>query len=257
MPVGFSSPYHTHTREDESFYVLDGEMAFVVDGEWHRAKAGSFVFGPRNLAHGFKVLGNRPARMLLLASPGGFERFVLELAEPLGTPAGPPDMAKVMEAAARFGMEVHGPLPEEPADFLAEGASSDAKTQTHRWITAFNTRDWETERAMRTEDFKATLSGSPEPLNNEEWSGFLQGFAAAFPDSLITVEEYVAERDTVVARWTLTGTHQGGFQGIPATGRAVTFMGIEINHMKDGRCASHVAQFDLMNLMRQIGAQPA
>ena len=96
--------------------MLDGEIAFVVDGEWHRAKVGTFVFGPRNLAHGFKVMGNKPARMLLMALPGGFDRFVLELAGPLEEPAGPPDMAKVMETAARFGMEIHRPLPEEPED---------------------------------------------------------------------------------------------------------------------------------------------
>jgi len=257
MPVGFSSPYHTHTREDESFYVLDGEMAFVVDGEWHRAKAGTFVFGPRHLPHGFKVVGNRPARMLLLASPAGFDRFVLELAGPLEEPAGPPDMAKVMETAARFGIKIHGPLPEEPEDFMSEGSASDVKAQTHRWIEAFNARDWETERAMRTEDFKATLSGTPEPLNSEAWSAFIHGFTAAFPDALITVGECVAERDTVVVRWTLTGTHQGTFQRIPATGRTVKFEGIEINRMKDGRCASHVAQFDLVNLLGQIGAFPA
>lgn len=258
MPVGFSSPYHTHTREDESFYVLEGEMAFVVDGVWHRAKAGTFVFGPRNLPHGFKVVGNAPARMLLLASPAGFDRFILELARPLEEPAGPPDMAKVMEAATRFGMTIHGPLPEEePEQSTADSPANDPKTQTYRWIEAFNARDWENERALRTDGFQAALSGTPEPLNNEAWSAFLHSFTTAFPDALITVEECVAERNTVVARWTLTGTHQGNFQGIPATGRAIKFAGIEVNRMEDGKCASHIAQFDLMSLLGQIGAIPA
>jgi hypothetical protein len=57
------------------------------------------------------VLGDAPARMLLLCAPGGFERFVLELSEP--TPA-PPDMAKIMTVAAQYQIQVHGPLPEAP-----------------------------------------------------------------------------------------------------------------------------------------------
>ena len=42
MPVGFASPYHTHRREDESFYVLEGEIAFLCDGKWLRASTGAF-----------------------------------------------------------------------------------------------------------------------------------------------------------------------------------------------------------------------
>jgi len=110
MPPGFASPYHTHHLEDEAFYVVDGEMAFVCGGNWVRAKAGTFVFGPRGIAHGFKVVGDAPARMLLICTPGGFEQFVVDLSEP--APA-PPDMAKVATVAAKYKIDIHGPLPEE------------------------------------------------------------------------------------------------------------------------------------------------
>src|SRR5690242_4531832 len=76
MPVGLASPYHVHRNEDEAFYVLDGELAVVVDGEWLTAGPGTYVYGPRNIPHGFKVVGTTPARMLLLCAPAGFERFV-------------------------------------------------------------------------------------------------------------------------------------------------------------------------------------
>ena len=111
MPPGFASPYHTHDLEDEAFYVVEGNMAFVCGGNWVRAKAGTFVFGPRGIAHGFKVVGEAPARMLLLCTPGGFEQFVVDLSEP--APA-PPDMAKLVTVAAKYKIDVHGPLPEEP-----------------------------------------------------------------------------------------------------------------------------------------------
>ena len=109
MPPGFASPYHTHQLEDEAFYVVAGNMAFVCDGQWTIAGPGTFVFGPRGLAHGFKVLGDQPAHMLLICSPGGFEQFVVELSEP--APA-PPDMAKLVAVAAKYHIEVHGPLPD-------------------------------------------------------------------------------------------------------------------------------------------------
>jgi quercetin dioxygenase-like cupin family protein len=111
MPPGFASPYHTHHVEDEAFYVIEGDMAFVCGGNWVRAKAGTFVFGPRGIAHGFKVVGDTPARMLLLCTPGGFEQFVADLSEP--APA-PPDMAKLVTVAAKYKIDIHGPLPEEP-----------------------------------------------------------------------------------------------------------------------------------------------
>jgi steroid delta-isomerase-like uncharacterized protein len=252
MPVGFASPYHTHSSEDESFYVLEGEVAFVLEGKWQRGGAGAFLFLPRGRAHGFKVV-NGPAKMLLMATPGGFESFMMELARPMDEPVGPPDMAKLMEAAARFGIEIHGPLPEEPEGFARE-AVADLKALNHLWINAFNARDWETERAVRADEFRAILSGAPQPLDNEGWSGFMREFTAAFPDSRITIEDCVAEGDRVVSRWSLTGTHEGAFQGIPATGRAIQFAGIEFNRVKDGRFVEHVSQFDLASLLGQLGA---
>ena len=114
MPPGVASPYHTHHLEDEAFYVLEGEMAFVCDGKWLTAGPGDFVFGPRNVPHGFKVQGPGLARMLLLCAPGGFERFVVELSEPAGTPPSPPDMAKLVAVAAKYSIDILGPLPQQP-----------------------------------------------------------------------------------------------------------------------------------------------
>ena len=117
MPVGFASPYHTHHLEDECFYVLEGEIGFVCGGKWLKAGPGAFVYGPREIAHGFKVIGNLPARILLMCTPAGFERFMLDQATPIDQPPSPPDMAKLMTLAARHEIDIHGPLPDSPADF--------------------------------------------------------------------------------------------------------------------------------------------
>ena len=114
MPVGFASPYHKHHREDEAFYVIEGEMAFVCGEKWLKGGPGTYVFGPREIAHGFKVIGNWPARMLLMCAPGGFEKFVLELGQPASAPPGPPDFGKLAAVAAKYEIDLLGPLPESP-----------------------------------------------------------------------------------------------------------------------------------------------
>lgn len=113
IPPGFASPYHVHHREDEAFYVIDGEVAFVLDGKWKRVGPGAFVYGPREIPHGFKTVGDAPVRMLILCAPGGFENFILELAEPLDSPMRVPDMQALIAAAAHAGIDILGPLPEE------------------------------------------------------------------------------------------------------------------------------------------------
>jgi mannose-6-phosphate isomerase-like protein (cupin superfamily) len=117
IPPGYSSPYHTHRNEDEIFYVLEGEVGFVLDGVWSKAGSDTCVFGPRHIAHGFQVVGTLPARMLLMTTPATFEQFVNELSSPADAPAAPPDLGKIVEVAGRYGIDIHGPLPEMPASF--------------------------------------------------------------------------------------------------------------------------------------------
>lgn len=256
MPPGFASPYHTHHLEDEAFYVLEGELAVVCGGKWIKAGPGAYVYGPREIPHGFKVIGNVPARMLLLCSPGGFEHFVRDQATDMTAPPAPPDMARMMELAARHKIDIHGPLPEEPEGFGdRKKPAADLKSVNLRWIQAFNDRDWNTESSARTPDFRAYISGASEPLDNRGWSGFMNAFTAAFPDSRISVDGCITEGDAVATRWTLTGTHtHAAFQGIPANGRAVKFTGIEYNRVVDGRIAEHWSMFDNVGLLRQLGA---
>jgi len=113
-PAGLGSPYHMHHNEDEIFYILEGEATFISGDRVIKAAAGSYVFLPRNIPHGFRT--NVPTRLLLLTTPAGFEQFVIEMSEPAKElalpPAGPPDMEKLMTLAAKYSLEILGPLPE-------------------------------------------------------------------------------------------------------------------------------------------------
>jgi quercetin dioxygenase-like cupin family protein len=115
-PVGEGSPYHVHRAEEETFYVLDGQLEFISGERRLTGGPGSYVFLPRNIPHGFRVVGTSPARFLILTTPGGFEGFVMEMGQPasaLTLPAPmPPDLDKLIAVAAKYRIEVLGPLPE-------------------------------------------------------------------------------------------------------------------------------------------------
>ena len=76
---------HIHRVTDEAFYVLEGTFGFQVGEETVEGSAGAFVFAPKGIVHAFWNQGPSPARMLLMMSPPGFERYLEELAEGLAT----------------------------------------------------------------------------------------------------------------------------------------------------------------------------
>lgn len=81
-------------------------------------------------------------------------------------------------------------------------------------------------------------------------------YRAAFPDLRITVDELLATGDTVIARWTATGTNQGPFNGMPATGKKGTVTGIEVVHFANGKAVESFINWDTFGLMRQLGLIP-
>jgi quercetin dioxygenase-like cupin family protein len=115
-PAGFAPPLHLHRDEDEAFYVLEGEITVTCGSKRWSAKPGSFCMLPRGIVHGFSVSGESSARILQLTLPAGFERFALEAGEPASTleipPPGRPDIPKLLQAAAKYGLEISGPEPE-------------------------------------------------------------------------------------------------------------------------------------------------
>ena len=114
LPHRSSPPLHVHHGDDEAWFVLDGSVTFQVGDTSWTAEAGAFAWAPRGLPHTFRV-DSPTARLLGLAVPGGFDRFVLATGRPAASathpppPEGPPDMARLIDAAREHGMEVLGP----------------------------------------------------------------------------------------------------------------------------------------------------
>ncbi|MHC1558973.1 cupin domain-containing protein [Actinomycetospora sp. C-140] len=113
---GYSSPLHRHTRDEETFLVLDGELRVEVDGAASAAGPGTAAVLPRNLPHAFVVVSPE-ARFLTIHTPAGFDAFTLAVGQEavsLDAPpadAPPPDPAELTRVAARFGLEILGPPP--------------------------------------------------------------------------------------------------------------------------------------------------
>ena len=78
---GAEAPLHVHHRDDEGFWILEGDVTIYVGDETIHASAGDYVFGPRDIPHRFTV-GPRGCRMLFIMIPGGFEELVRATSEP-------------------------------------------------------------------------------------------------------------------------------------------------------------------------------
>ncbi len=111
IPAGFESPWHMHRSEDESFYVLEGQMSVILGGERRLLQAGDCAFGPRGIPHGFRIEGDGPARILLMTTGSDFADFIAETSVPTDAPPAAPDMALLMAAAERHNITILGPLP--------------------------------------------------------------------------------------------------------------------------------------------------
>lgn len=81
-------------------------------------------------------------------------------------------------------------------------------------------------------------------------------FVTAFPDLRFTIEDAVAENEKLVVAWTISGTHQGAFMGIPATNKKVSVEGITINHIVNGKIMDSYVSWDALGMIQQMGAAP-
>jgi mannose-6-phosphate isomerase-like protein (cupin superfamily) len=112
---GGGAPPHVHSREEEGFYILEGEITFTINGERVVATAGMFANMPVGTPHSFKNESNRPARMLISVAPAGLEKMFFEVGVPLAegaTTALPPtkeEVEKLLAIAPKYGVEIKVP----------------------------------------------------------------------------------------------------------------------------------------------------
>lgn len=115
VPPGSGPPPHIHSREEESFLVLEGEMTFQLGDERFVAGEGTFLNMPVGSLHCFKNESDKTARLLISLAPAGLEEMFFEVGQPLSDEAqsAPPpnevEIKKLLEAAPRYGVEIKVP----------------------------------------------------------------------------------------------------------------------------------------------------
>ena len=115
VPPGGGPPPHVHSREEEGFYILEGEITFQIGDERVVATAGMFANMPIGMPHSFKNESNLPAKMLISVAPAGLEQMFFEVGVPAeqgATTAPPPTKAeieKLMAIAPKYGIEIRLP----------------------------------------------------------------------------------------------------------------------------------------------------
>lgn len=102
-PPGGGPPLHSHTLEDETFTVLEGEFEIFSEGAWHKVPVGEIFFAPRGGVHTFRNVGKTFGRIAVFIAPAGLETF-LEKLEGL-SPTG--DMKRILEVFDEYGLSLH------------------------------------------------------------------------------------------------------------------------------------------------------
>jgi quercetin dioxygenase-like cupin family protein len=114
-PRGTATPVHVHHNEDETFYVVEGEVTVLVGDERIDLSAGDFAFAPRDIAHAYVVRSER-ARMLVTLSPAGLEELFVACGVPVTGEEPPPGevlppIDELVRLFAGYGCEILGPPP--------------------------------------------------------------------------------------------------------------------------------------------------
>jgi quercetin dioxygenase-like cupin family protein len=102
--AGAEAPLHVHHRDDEAFWILEGEVTFEVGDETIEARVGDYVFAPRDIPHRFTV-GDRGCRMLFILVPGGIEDVIRATSEPAASRTLPPPAAEAPTAEQIEGLK--------------------------------------------------------------------------------------------------------------------------------------------------------
>lgn len=117
VPPGGGPPPHVHSREEEGFYVLEGEITFHIGDKRLVAGPGMFANIPVGTPHSFKNESSKPAKMLISVAPAGLEKMFFEFGVPLpegATTALPPtkeEIEKLLAVAPKYGIEFRLPQP--------------------------------------------------------------------------------------------------------------------------------------------------
>jgi predicted ester cyclase len=132
------------------------------------------------------------------------------------------------------------------------------KLVMHTFVDFINTANPDLANALIDPGATFYVPGRPQPVKGP--AGYLEIIAmmrGGFPDIQWTLEELICEGSNIAARFTMRGTHEGSFLGVPATGNKIAVQALNIYRLSGGKIVEEYGQPDLLGLMGQIGALPS
>ena len=135
-------------------------------------------------------------------------------------------------------------------------STEENKTVVRRLYEEMNKHNWAGIEELYAPDYVVHSTGVFPDLDRAGLKQLMPAVWTAFPDMHYTVEDMIAEGDKVVSRVTVRGTHQGDLMGMPPTGKQVSWTGIEIDRIEDGKFVESWMNTDDLGLMQQLGAIP-
>jgi len=124
-----------------------------------------------------------------------------------------------------------------------------------RMYEAFEKGDFEAYKEAVAPEYAWYLPRSTKPISREETIEFGKMLRNAFPDFSYSIEELIAGEDRVISIFIFRGTHEGEYQGIPATGNKIEFSGVMITRIENGKIVEDKEEFDSLGLMQQLGME--
>jgi steroid delta-isomerase-like uncharacterized protein len=133
------------------------------------------------------------------------------------------------------------------------------KARIEQWVeSAWNHGDFSTAGTLYAADYRYNDPSSPAEVRGPEGIvSLVSMYRAALPDLHFTIDQMVAEGDTVAWRWTVRGTQRGSLMGIPPTGKHATVTGIIITRFPGDQWVEDFANWDTLGMLQQIGVIPS
>lgn len=135
-------------------------------------------------------------------------------------------------------------LPEQNADLVRQ------------WVAAWNAHDADSVSRLATTDFVRHDPNNPEVRGPEGERQLVSMYTRAFPNLELTIEDIVAAGDRVTIRFVARGTHQGELLGVPATGKRLSVVGIEMYRLVGDHVAEQWVIIDMLGILQQLGMVP-
>ena len=131
------------------------------------------------------------------------------------------------------------------------------KATMEKFVEFINTASEQLAAELIAEDAVFFVPGRPDPLRGPAgYMNIIGMMRSGFPDITWTLDETIAEDDRVAARFTMRGTHQGSFFGVPPSGKKIEVRAMNFYRFSNGQIVEEFGQPDLLSLMQQIGAIP-